>query len=102
MCTNGIHPLNTLVCHLNRDLSIFLLSVKFAMHLNIPSFRFSKIYFTYSEIRTFLKKQHTENTMYMSVTTSTNNIVHLSENHPLYARKNSSDKFNPMLVYYYI
>ena len=50
----------------------------------------------YSEVRTFLKRQRTVTSMYKSVTTSSNNTILLSGNHPIYARQSPTDKFKPM------
>ena len=78
------------------------------MNLDIPRLKFSyilKVFLcsvtlggdvTYSEIRTFLKREHTENTMYLSIATSESTIISLSENHLIFARKNCADKFYPM------
>ena len=53
---------------------------------------------TYSEVRTFMKKQSTMVGMYRSITTSLNKTISLSGDHLIYARSPGTDKFNPMLV----
>ena len=51
-------------------------------------------HFIYSEVRAFLNKQDERLGMYKSITTASNTL-HLSQNHLIYARK-QSDKFYPM------
>ena len=51
---------------------------------------------TYSQIRTFLKKEQDVNAVYLSIITSESNIINLSENHLIYARKRCVDKFIPV------
>ena len=51
---------------------------------------------TYSEVRTFMMEDHTVINDYMSITTSWNNTISLTGNHLIYARKNSTKKFNPV------
>ena len=50
----------------------------------------------YSEVRTFLKRQHIVNSMYREITISSNDKIQLSGKHLIYARRNSTAKFNIM------
>ena len=50
----------------------------------------------YSDVRTFMRKDHNVITKYLSITTYCNKTLTLSPNHLVYARKVSSDEFNPM------
>ena len=50
----------------------------------------------YSEIRGFMKKQHTGIVMYKTLTTSKNKTIQLSGDHLIYARKTSLNKYHPM------
>ena len=52
---------------------------------------------TYSEVKTFLKKQPDMILEYKSITIW-NETLTLTGNHLLYARENSVDKFHPMQV----
>ena len=52
--------------------------------------------FGYSEVMSFLKEQPTIMAVYQSITTSCNNTIDLSENHLIYGRTSSTDKFSPM------
>ena len=51
---------------------------------------------TYSEVRAFLEKELTVITKYKSITTIWNETLTLTGNHLIYARKNCTDKFDPM------
>ena len=50
----------------------------------------------YNEIRTFLQKQSDGVSTYLSITTSTNNIISLSASHLIYTGNNTFEEFNPM------
>ena len=50
----------------------------------------------HNEVKALLKLQFTMTTVYKSITTSHNNVISLTEDHLIYARKNSTDKFNMM------
>ena len=54
---------------------------------------------TYSEVISFVEKQHALTTMFKSITTSFNNTVTLTGNHLIYARRSSVEKFIPKWVY---
>ena len=53
----------------------------------------------FSEIQTFIEKEHAISRRYKSITTNLNTTVSLTSNHLIYARKNVMDKFHPMLVH---
>ena len=50
----------------------------------------------YSTITTFLDKRPFEITNYVSIMTSGNQSISLTGDHPIYARKCATDKFNLM------
>ena len=50
----------------------------------------------YSDVRTFMKKDHNAMTKYLLITTYCNKTLTLSPNHLVYARKYTSDEFIPM------
>ena len=50
----------------------------------------------YSEVRTFMKKNHNAVMKYVSITTLCNRTLTLSPDHLVYVRKGCSDDFNPM------
>ena len=56
----------------------------------------------YSEVRSFLKKQHHVTNMYKSITASHKNIIDLSENHLIYSRKSVTEKFNSVWVHRFL
>ena len=47
----------------------------------------------YSEVRTFMDKNPAVTNPYRSITTLGNKTISLTGNHPLYARKSSTEKF---------
>ena len=51
---------------------------------------------TYSEIQTFMEKEHVMSIKYKSMATSLNKTISLTGSHLIYARKNVMDKFFPM------
>ena len=71
--------------HVNSKINIFI------GYLTFPATGVS-----YSEVRTFMKRQPTVTTMYKSITTSCNNTINLSRDHLIYARKSRTDEFTPM------
>ena len=50
----------------------------------------------YSEITSFMEREHFTTNMYKLLTTSYNKTISLSENHLIYARQTSMYKFMPM------
>ena len=50
----------------------------------------------FSEGRTFMKRQHALKTTYKSLKTHKNNTICMTEDHLIYARKDSNNSFNQM------
>ena len=50
----------------------------------------------YSEVTSFMKKQHNINNMYREITTFSSEKIRLSKDHLIYGRKDNSEKFNVM------
>ena len=53
----------------------------------------------YSEVRSFMKKQHTVNGRYRSIKTSSKENIRISGNHLMYVQKDNTEKFIVMSVY---
>ena len=50
----------------------------------------------HTNVRAFMKKEHNVTSTYKIITTLLNNTISLTGNHPLYAKKTSTDKFSVM------
>ena len=50
----------------------------------------------FSEVRTFMHKEHMTTNMYVSLVTSSNKTIYLTGDHLIYGRESQTEKFNPM------
>ena len=54
----------------------------------------ASVHIVMNEVKGFMKKQSTVTVMYKAIRTRGNNTIKLSEDHLIYARKTSADKYS--------
>ena len=82
--SRAVYSVSAIKVHLNSLTTIILYTVS----------KDGRIIF--SEVRTFMHKEHMTTNLYVSLVTSSNKTIHLTGDHLIYGRESHTEKFNPM------